>query len=344
MFKISYDKVLIVKWRKDIIMFTKKTFSPYHILFSRQLNLLDFECEKPLENCLNRQSKNGNIELSGNHMLLYAEKVYNYAKACLNDYSNYFSNHLYTQPKLFTILALKMYSKMTYREIIEWMQLSDKLLKFLRLKTVPHYTTIQKFFKRISETSFKELNKKILSKFTLTGGNIALDGSGFTNDYADKYFAKIRRKERKSYVKNHIAINVNTQLILDYQVQRGPRHDTHFAKQSIRNIKIYKPHYIIADKAYDTEPIRKCINEEVGAFDQIPLKTRAKNGHYRTNSPTIFRPKIYRKRNNIECVFSVVKRKFNGTNHSRSLKLSNKETKLKNTFYNFYRSTKIPQK
>ena len=93
MFKISYDKVLIVKWRKDIIMFTKKTFSPYHILFSRQLNLLDFECEKPLENCLNRQSKNGNIELSGNRMLLYAEKVYNYAKACLNDYSNYFSNH-----------------------------------------------------------------------------------------------------------------------------------------------------------------------------------------------------------------------------------------------------------
>jgi len=45
-----------------------------------------------------------------------------------------------------------MYSKMTYREIIEWMQLSDKLLKFLRLKTVPHYTTIQKFFKRISES------------------------------------------------------------------------------------------------------------------------------------------------------------------------------------------------
>ena len=50
-------------------------------------------------------------------------------------------------------------------------------------------------------------------------------------------------------------------------------------------------------KAYDTELIRKCINEETGAFDQIPIKTRAKTGHYRLNSHTIFRPVVYLKRN-----------------------------------------------
>ena len=43
---------------------------------------------------------------------------------------------------------------------------------------------------------------KMLKKCEL----IALDGTGFTNDYADKYYAKIRKKERKSYVKNHITI------------------------------------------------------------------------------------------------------------------------------------------
>ncbi|WP_409199107.1 transposase [Methanobrevibacter acididurans] len=102
--------------------------------------------------------------------------------------------------------------------------------------------------------------------------------------------------------------------------------------------------YILADRAYDTEPIRKCINEYTGAFDQIPIKTRAKKGHYRLNSISIFRPKIYSLRSNVEGVFSVIKRLFNGTNRSRTLKLSNKETKLKNLIYNIHRSTQLPKK
>ncbi|MFU2192205.1 transposase [Methanobacterium sp. MZD130B] len=88
---------------------------------------------------------------------------------------------------------------------------------------------------------------------------MALDGSGFTNDYADKYYAKIRQKERKSYIKNHLTIDVKTRLILYYQTSRGPKYDTQFAKPALRQIKKYKPNYIVADKAYDTEPIRKCI-------------------------------------------------------------------------------------
>ena len=133
-------------------------------------------------------------------------------------------------------------------------------------------------------------------------------------------------------LKTIIAIDIKTRLILNYATQRGPRSDTKFAISSIRQTRKYNPqlHYY-ADRAYDTEPIRKCINEYVGAFDQIPIKTRAKKGHYRLNSLAIFRPKIYRLRSNVEGVFSVIKRLFNGTNRSRTLQLANKETKLKNT-------------
>ena len=56
---------------------------------------------------------------------------------------------------------------------------------------------------------------------------------------------------------------------------------------------------MLADKAYDSEPIRKCINEETGAFDQIPLKKHAKKGHYRLNSISIFRHIVYSKRMNV---------------------------------------------
>jgi transposase len=337
-------KVFIVERRIDSIMFSKTIHSPSYSIISKQLNLSDFHFKNLEKNYIKRLLKEKNSQLNKNKLLKFIENTFNYTKITLDKYSNDFSNRLYTQQALFTILAMKIYTKSTYREIIEFVELSDKIKKYLGLKKVPHFTTIQKFFKRLPSSELREISQFILSKNEIEAEIIALDGSGFTSDYADKYYAKIRRKERKSYIKNHIAIDVKTRLILHYQTLRGPKHDTQFAKPAIRQIKKYKPHYIVADKAYDTESIRKCMNEEIKAFDQIPLKTRAKNGHYRLNSPTIFRHKIYNKRTSVECTFSVLKRKFSGINYSRSTNLASKETQLKNTIYNIYRSTQINQK
>lgn len=102
----------------------------------------------------------------------------------------------------------------------------------------------------------------------------------------------------------------------------------------------YPPKYIFlrgyyheSCRAYDTENIRKCINEEAKAEDPIPLKTRA------TDITDLkvkkqFKQEIYSRKNNVKLIFYVIKRIFDGTNRSRSLQLSNKETKLKNTIYN----------
>ena len=74
------------------------------------------------------------------------------------------------------------------------------------------------------------------------------------------------------------------------------------------------------------------------------MKTRQKNGTYRTKCRAIFRPQVYRFRNQVEGVNSVEKRKFSGINNSRSTNLQIKETKIKNVFYNIYRSIQIVQK
>ena len=39
---------------------------------------------------------------------------------------------------------MKTYLKTTYREIIEILDVSDKITKYLKLNKLPHYTTIQK--------------------------------------------------------------------------------------------------------------------------------------------------------------------------------------------------------
>ena len=43
----------------------------------------------------------------------------------------------------------------------------------------------------------------------MKGEIIALDGIRFTNDYVDKYYAIIKLKKQKNYVKNHISTNID---------------------------------------------------------------------------------------------------------------------------------------
>ena len=62
----------------------------------------------------------------------------------------FYSKQKYTQPQLFAILAYKTYNKYDYRNTTENLKISTKLQKALKLKTIPHYTTIQKFFKKLS--------------------------------------------------------------------------------------------------------------------------------------------------------------------------------------------------
>lgn len=105
-----------------------------------------------------------------------------------------------------------------------------------------------------------------------------------------------------TYTKSHIAIDVDSRLILYLQAVRKPKHDTTFAIASIRSLKKYKSEYVIVDKAYDTEKIRECINKEIKVSDQILLKSNFEHRWYRRLSQKTFSKeniltkKQYRKR------------------------------------------------
>ena len=73
----------------------------------------------------------------------------------------------------------------------------------------------------------------------------------------------------------------------------------------------------------------------------IPRKKRAKRGTYRLAMREEFDEELYHRRNLVETVFSVVKRVFGDVNHSRSDRLWNKESKLRNVCYNVYRHVKV---
>ncbi len=89
------------------------------------------------------------------------------------------------------------------------MTLSDRIKEYLHLKRVLHFTTLHKFFQRLPTSVFKGINKLIIRENKIESETIALDGTGFTIDYADKYYAKIRKKERKRYIKTILQLIQN---------------------------------------------------------------------------------------------------------------------------------------
>lgn len=82
-------------------------------------------------------------------------------------------------------------------------------------------------------------------------------------------------------------------LIHHSQTLNGARHDSVFSIAAINAIKKYKPRYVLADKAYDSEYLRKEINEETTGLAMILVKKNPKTGKHSLNSQAIFRPRVY---------------------------------------------------
>ncbi|MBQ2665474.1 hypothetical protein [Methanobrevibacter sp.] len=101
----------------------ENTHSPFNNFFSKQLNLSDFGFEKPAL----KKIKEINKDIRANNLLKFIKYLFKYSKIVLNKYSSNFSKHDITQPALFTLLAVKIYTWSTYRQIIDLLELSDKI-------------------------------------------------------------------------------------------------------------------------------------------------------------------------------------------------------------------------
>ena len=101
----------------------ENTLSPFNSFFSKQLNFLDFGFEKPALKKINEINK----DIIPNKLLKFIKYVFKYSKIVLNKYSSHFSKYDFTQPALFRLLAVKIYTWSTYREIIDLLELSDKI-------------------------------------------------------------------------------------------------------------------------------------------------------------------------------------------------------------------------
>ena len=248
-----------------------------------------------------------------------------------------YSRRDYTQHQLLTILLFKEYRKEDYRTIICDLEEMDRIRDALGLKTIPHFTTIQKFLCRIKPIYLDILFKCTLKIFYSHDDIIpitAIDSSGFTSGYCSHYYSERTGKIRKHFLKTSIVVDIDQQVITGFKISKSRVHDSKHAFSLLKEChKRHKSDCYLMDKGYDSENMHQFIRESLNADSIIPARShqysRNVRGKYRKEMTEHFDFLRYRKRFLVETKFSVLKRRFGADLKSRIFQNQKKEISCK---------------
>ena len=244
-------------------------------------------------------------------------------------YSSKFSNKIYDNRQKLSILILRQRLKMTYREIIRYLESNPLARAVLNLKKAPEFTTLIKFHNRLKP---EILNSLLCDK---KANIVAIDASGFQTNHMSYYYANAwhfedKRKHRR-YLKLTIAIDTNTQYVMAQKIRIGPRNDNIDFMSALKNVKC---DWLVADKGYDSKKNRRYVLRQMKSYPQIPLRKNSGINYERTGIPIKFHKQIYHQRSKVETVFSVIKRKYGSFILSKSFESQKKELIFRLIAYN----------
>lgn len=231
------------------------------------------------------------------------------------------------------------YLKQHYRDIVDLLIDADKFTRLLKLKTIPHFTTLQKFFKRFSQMMFELVLFQSMKLFQLSAVGIGIDATGYDDDYSSSYYSVNIKGiiKRRNYPKDSIAIDVRTQAILANRSSKAPRHDNRDFKPLLKKVcRRLDVDYVSADRGYDDVS-----NRRMGIRTNIPIRKFEHNKIFRLKQSLAVNEREYHQRSKVETVFSVIKRKFDSVVYSRLERLKMKEIRLKDIVYNIYRKIRL---
>lgn len=220
----------------------------------------------------------------------------------------------------------------------------EQIQRELDLSTVPHFTTIQKFLRRIKTLYLRIAFGKTLDLFYSGDDSIpitAIDSSGFTSGYSSHYYSARTGKIRKHFLKTSISVDTENQVITGFMTSKSRVHDTKHAEQLLRQChKMRKSDCYVMDRGYDSEAIHRQIREDLHATSIIPLRSWNADyigGTYRKEMADTFDSDKYRRRELVENKFSVLKRKFGGDLKARRFVIQRKEMANKMIVGNIHR-------
>jgi hypothetical protein len=255
------------------------------------------------------------------------------AQRVLPFYTHPNSPKVFTQHQLFACLVLKNFWKTDYRGVVAHLADHPDLCEVLRLKRVPHFTTLQKASRHLlaSQSAQRVLESTIRLHYgrrrRIASG--AMDSTGLECTAASGYF--VRRRNRVSltwktivyhrFPKLGVVCDTSCHFVLSIRVGRGPRPDVDelmpLLTKAVRAMLI---DCLSADAGYDSESNHRFAREQCGVRTMIPAKhgrptDKPASGRYRRLMQTRFDETKYHRRAQVETVISMIKRRQG--NHAR---------------------------
>jgi hypothetical protein len=263
-------------------------------------------------------------------------------KEAFSDYSHKFSPKKFTRPQLFACLVLKEFERKDYRGACQLLIDCSDLRMAIGLGAVPHFTTLQKASRRLLKLD----SARLLIADTLTRIRglpktvhyAAVDSSGFDAHHASRYFiwrTKVNKKGKepkkratyKRYGKLMLIISCATHAILAAVPSAGPTPDI----DELDGVLVELPRFIairhmLGDAGFDSAHNHSLLRDVHGILSTIPPEhgRPAKDpkalptDKYRRLMKTRFNVKAYRKRGQVETVFSMLKRNLGSALRGRS--------------------------
>ena len=223
-----------------------------------------------------------------------------------------------------------------FREMPDFLEL---LKEELKLREIPHFSTINKFSLRIKSAFVETLIIRLVK--TNKPRIVAIDGTGFSLIKRSVYFGTVVG-EIKQFLQYVAVADVKTKLISAISLKRKKRNENIAVAELMRKTsRSGKVSVYLGDKLYDSEKNHELAKKH-GARFIAPLRREGtpvyrRKGANRKNLSRNFPMEIYKKRSVIEGIFSAMKRKFGQMIYSKKFKTQKNELLFRTVAYNLNR-------
>ena len=286
-------------------------------------------------------------------LLAFARTAWEVGRAVLPPYRTRFSKHQFTQPQLLAVLCLMRYEDWTFREAEVRLKEHRELCQTLGLKSVPDYTTLYRFLKRLDGQAIDRAVGETVRRMgggrgcTGRGACVAVDATGLAQGAVSTYFVRRLHHHGQSalpwrhWLKWLVVADLNQQPLLSQRARRGRWNDCGSLPAVMKTASRQTPiGWVLADAEFDSKRNHTYIRQRLGAQSVIPAK-RGKKGWrvrgVRAEMRRAFLRKPYRRRALIETLFSSVKRKLSARAPGRSLRMQMRQAPLLGLSFNLYR-------
>jgi transposase len=273
-------------------------------------------------------------------------------------HSSKFCKRIYDDHWLFSLLIVRQYLDLSYRELCSLMP------SIKGMKKIPDHSTVAKFSERAGPNRIRDV-MQTLSMFVCGDGmTVAVDSTGFSCSNASRHYVKrINKTDRgnieysndlvRGFSKATFAVDTETKMILSCDSADSVHSDVRRMPFIIDDLVSggFDIRNIVADKGYDAEYIHSDVKKKLGAQAIIPVRANTpKKGGTVCRTRGVNRSRMKRellkdtemmKKYNLramsETANSMVKRKMGDTVYGRSELSRRKEVLFRCAAHNFRR-------